>query len=88
MWKEIRKDWEILHLRVGFIVWNGRKVQFWKDAWSEEVELSTLFLSLFALAVHKEASVVNVWDKLRNTGGGGGGGGSLLTSSECLTIGN
>ena len=81
LWKEIRKDWEILLLRVGFIVWNGRRVQFWKDAWSEEVALCTLFPSLFALAVHKAASVVDVWDKLRNVGGG-----SLLTSSECLTI--
>ena len=33
-------------------------------------------------AVHKEASVVDVWDKLRKAGG------SLLTSSECLMIGN
>ena len=40
--------------------------------------------------VHKEASVVDVWDKLRNAGGGGGGGGGgrLLTSAGCLTIGN
>ena len=48
LWKEIRKDWEILRLRVGFIVGNGRIVQFWKNAWCEEVALCTLFPSLFA----------------------------------------
>ena len=36
-------------------------------------------------AVYKEASVVEVWDKLRNAGGGGG---SLLTLAGCLMIGN
>ena len=32
LWKEIRKDWEILLPKVGFNVGNGRRVQFWKDA--------------------------------------------------------
>ena len=58
--KEIRKEWEILRPRVGFIVGNGRRVQFWKDAWCREVALCTLFPSLFALAVQKEASVADV----------------------------
>ena len=30
LWKEIRKDWEILRLRVGFIVGNGRMCSFGK----------------------------------------------------------
>ena len=68
LWKEIRKDWEILHPKVGFIVGNGRRVQFWKDAWCGEVALCTLFPSLFALAMHKEASVANAWDCSRDVG--------------------
>ena len=69
LWKEIRKDWEILRPRVAFIVGNGRRVQFWKDAWCGEVALCTLFPSLFALAVHKEASVVDTWDCSRDVRG-------------------
>ena len=60
LWKEMIKDKEILLPRVGFIIGNGRRVHFWKDAWCREVALCTLFPSLFALAVHKEASVADV----------------------------
>ena len=69
LWKEIRKDWEILPPRVGFNVGNGKRVQFWKDARCGEVALCTLFPSLFALAVHKEATVADVWDSSRDVGG-------------------
>ena len=69
MLKEIRKDWEILLARVGFDVRNGRRVQFWKDAWCGGATLCTLFPSLFALAVHKEATMADVWDNSRDAGG-------------------
>ena len=39
-----------------------------------EVALCTLFPSLFALVVHKEASVTDVWDSSRDVGGVGGRG--------------
>ena len=68
LWKEIRKDWEILLPRVGFIVGNGRRMQFWEDAWCGEAALCTLFPSLFALAAHKEALVADVWDSFRDAG--------------------
>ena len=64
-------------------------MQFWKDAWCREAALCTLFPSLFALAVYKEASVDDFWDSSRDPrGGGGGGGGGPLFSLECLMIGN
>ena len=69
LWKEIRKEWEIILPRVGFIVGNGRRVQFWKDVWCGEVALCTVFPSLFAMVVHKEASMVDVWDSSRDVGG-------------------
>ena len=56
-------------------------MQFWKDAWCREVALCTLFPSLFALAVHKEASVADAWDCSRDVGGG-------LLTLDCLMIGN
>ena len=61
LWKEIRKDWEILLPRAGFNVRNGRRVQFWKDVWYGKAALCTLFPSLFALIVHKKATVADVW---------------------------
>ena len=51
-----------------------------------EVALCTFFPSLFALVVHKEASVADVWDSSRDVVGGRGRGGGLLTSSKCLII--
>ena len=34
---------------------NGRRVRFWKDKWCGDDALCVSFLSLFALAVSKEA---------------------------------
>ena len=70
LWKEIRNEWETLLPRVGYVVGNGRRVQFWKDAWCGETAFYSMFPSLFSLVVHKEASVANVWDSSRELRGG------------------
>ena len=44
-------------------------MQFCKGAWCGEVAVCTFFPSLFDLAVHKEATVVDVWDCSRDAGG-------------------
>ena len=44
-------------------------MSFWKNKWCGESTLCTSFPSLFALAVNKEATVVDVWDDSRVGGG-------------------
>ena len=75
LWKEIRKEWEILCDNTKFLIGNGNKVSFWKDLWCGEKVFCSIFLTLFNLAVYKEALVSDVWD---NSEGGRGW-------SRCLT---
>ena len=44
---------------------------FWKDAWCGEATFCTIFPSLFALTLHKEASMVDIWDNSREPPRGG-----------------
>ena len=48
---------------------NGRRLGFWKDPWCNETVLCNEFPTLFNLAVHKDARVVEVWDSSREEGG-------------------
>ena len=52
-WNAIRKDWNLVHRRISFLMGNGHKVTFWKDKWCGDNSLSVTFLSLSALAVSK-----------------------------------
>ena len=47
----------------------GTKVNFWIDRWCGNVALSLSFPQLYALAVHRNATVDEVWDS--NFGRGG-----------------
>ena len=69
LWKEIRKDWEILYGNTRFLIGDGCRVRFWKDIWCEEEALCMSFPTLFNLDVHKDALVRDVWDYSRVGGG-------------------
>ena len=49
---------------------NGRRLSFYKDAWSGEETFSISYPSLFALAANKEAFVAYVWESSREGGVG------------------
>ena len=62
MWKEIRKDWEVVLKNTKFVIGDDSKVSFWKDAWCGEVTLCMVYPTLFSLAVRKETLIREVWD--------------------------
>ena len=61
LWKEIRKDWEVLLLNAKFVIGDGSRVGFWKDVWVGEEALCRAFPTLFSLVVRKEALIREVW---------------------------
>ena len=69
VWKEIRKEWDIVFPYVVFSLGNGNRLRFWKDAWCGEEALCVSFPSLYVLAKNKEALVADLWDSAREEGG-------------------
>ena len=69
VWKEILKEtdwcWENMVLTVG----NGTKIRFWTDHWCGRTTLSQSFPHLFAMAVHRNATVEEMWDQNCDQGG-------------------
>ena len=65
LWKEIRKNWEVVLLNVKLVIGDGSRVSFWKDVWVGEEALCN---ALFSLAIRKEALIREVWDT-SNEGG-------------------
>ena len=59
VWKEIRKQWEFINMKISFKVGNESRVKFWKDRWCGEQPLCEIFLSLFTLSSSKEAWVAD-----------------------------
>ena len=51
------------------IAGNGTKIRFWTDVWCAGTTLSQSFPHLFAMAVHRNATVEEMWDQ--NFGQGG-----------------
>ena len=62
VWKEIRKEWDTVSALVAFSLGNGRRLRFWKDAWSGEEAFSCSYPTLFAMVANKEVSVAEVWE--------------------------
>ena len=69
LWKDIRKEWLTFFQNSISSLGNGRRLGFWKDPWCNETVLCNEFPTLFNLAVHKDARVVDVWDSSREEGG-------------------
>ena len=56
--KETNWCWENIEFEVG----NGTKVRFWTDHWCDIAALSQIFPQLYVLAIHRNATVDEVWD--------------------------
>ncbi|RVX00991.1 LINE-1 reverse transcriptase-like [Vitis vinifera] len=41
----------------------GSKIKFWKDRWCTDIPLSQRFNQLFVLAVHRDATIEEMWDQ-------------------------
>ncbi|KAJ9691389.1 hypothetical protein PVL29_013542 [Vitis rotundifolia] len=69
VWKDIMKEanwcWESIKFKVG----KGTRVMFWTDQWCGNAVLSQNFPQLFTLAVHRNATVNEVWDSSLGQGG-------------------
>ncbi|RVX09618.1 putative ribonuclease H protein [Vitis vinifera] len=70
LWKkEILKETNWCWENIEFTVGNGTKIRFWTDHWCGLAALSQSFPQLYALVVHRNATVDEVWDP--NFGQGG-----------------
>ena len=68
LWKGIRMDWDLVGVRILFLVSNGWRVSFWRDRWYGDSPLCVSFPFLFALFVDKEAWVADFWGPLTEGG--------------------
>ena len=50
LWKEIRKEWEVILKNAQFVIGDGSRVSFWKDLWCGEVALCMVYPTWFSLA--------------------------------------
>ena len=62
VWKEIMKESEWCWENLAFLVGKGSKIKFWKDSWCTDTPLSQCFNHLFVLAVHRDATIEEMWD--------------------------
>ena len=69
LWKDISKEWLTFFQNSIASLGNGRRLGFWKDPWCNDTVLCNEFPTLFTLAVHKDARVIDVWDSSREEGG-------------------
>ena len=69
VWKEIRKEWELLFSNVVFLIGDGRRNNFWEDIWCGGEALKIAFPALFDLVAKKDTRVVDVWDNTSEVGG-------------------
>ncbi|RVX11797.1 E3 ubiquitin-protein ligase UPL7 [Vitis vinifera] len=63
VWKEIMKESEWCWENLAFLVGKGSKIKFWKDSWCTDTPLSQCFNHLFVLAVHRDATIEEMWDQ-------------------------
>ncbi|RVW22206.1 putative ribonuclease H protein [Vitis vinifera] len=69
VWKEILKESGWCWDNMVFLAGKGTKIRFWTDIWCTDTELSHCFPHLFVMAIHRNATVEEMWDQ--NSGQGG-----------------
>ena len=62
LWKEISKEWLSFYQNAVFVLGDGRRINFWRDAWSGAETLCNRFPNLFNIATNREAKVAEIWD--------------------------
>ena len=60
LWKAIRRGWEAVGNNLVYSVGNGRRIRFWEEKWCGDDKLCSLFPSLYAISLDKEAWVADV----------------------------
>ena len=50
VWKDIRREAQLLKQDCNFILGDGERIRFWKDRWRRSDMLHELFPTLYALA--------------------------------------
>ena len=63
VWKEILKEIDWCWDNMVLIAGNGTKIRFWTDVWCTGTALSQSFPHLFAMVVHRNATVEEMWDQ-------------------------
>ncbi|RVW47500.1 hypothetical protein CK203_086524 [Vitis vinifera] len=63
VWKEIWKESEWCWNNMIFKVGKGNTIRFWTDVWCSETALSHCFPHLFAMAVQRNSTVEEMWDR-------------------------
>ena len=58
LWKGIMLEFDVFYSCVGFKMGNGRQIRFWTDTWCGDQSLESRFPLLYALAVNKDATVM------------------------------
>ena len=46
-----------------FLAGKGTKIRFWKDIWCTDTPLSHCFPHLFVMAMHRDATIEEMWDQ-------------------------
>ena len=69
LWKDIRKEWPSFLQNSVFALGDGKRINFWKDAWCGEEALCVKYPVLFNLALNKEAKVADMWESNGGVGG-------------------
>ena len=62
LWKDISKEWLFFYQNAVFVLGDGRRINFWRDAWSGAETLCNRFPNLFNIATNGEAKVAEIWD--------------------------
>ena len=57
LWKHIQSVWSRFSRYVHYTVGSGDLVRFWVDRWSDEGLLRDVFLAIYQIALHKQATV-------------------------------
>ena len=57
LWKHIQSSWPRFSWYVHYTVGTGDSVRFWVDKWSDEGLLRDVFLAIYQIALHKQATV-------------------------------
>ena len=60
----ISKGWGTFFPHCSFEVEDDSTIFFWHDRWCSEIPLKDLFLSLYILAVDRNASVADYWEQI------------------------
>ena len=63
LWKDIRKGWEDFNARTSIRIGNGNRTSFWWGIQAGDFKLKDVYPTIFGIASHKNAIVVESWKR-------------------------